>query len=352
MLNPDQKLNPKLFESDIEQVSMRAGFGEGLLKAAELDRRVIGLCADLTESTCMQAFKEKFPDRFIEVGVAEQNLATVASGLAAMGKIPFMASYAVFSPGRNWEQIRTTICYNNQPVKIVGSHAGVNVGADGGSHQALEDIALMRVLPRMVVISPCDAIEAKKAVLAAAKTDDPTYIRLAREKTPVITTGDTPFEIGKAQIIFKTEAKIPRSSANRLGTPPFSKGDSKHDVGVIATGSLLYKALKVAKQLNESGKSVAVMNLSTIKPLDEDAIVKLAREAGALVTVEEHQIYGGMGSAVAECLARHYPVPIEFVGINDKFGQSGQPGELIELYGMGEKSIFEAAHRAIMRKKE
>ena len=330
MINSEQKLNPKLFDKDIERVSMRAGFGEGLIKAAERDKRVVGLCADLAESVQMQAFKEKFPDRFIEVGVAEQNLVTVASGMAAMGKIPFVGSYAVFSPGRNWEQIRTTICYNNVPVKIIGSHAGLNVGADGGSHQALEDIALMRVLPRMVVISPCDAIQAKKAIMAMAKTDSPTYIRLAREKSAVITTEETPFEIGKAQIVYKSNGKL--------------------DVGIIATGAMLYRALFIAKRLEEDGKKIAVMNLSTIKPLDEDAVIKLAHEAGALVTIEEHQIAGGMGSAVAECLAKHFPVPIEFIGVNDLFGQSGTPKELFENYNMGEKDVYEAVKRVILRK--
>jgi len=202
MLNPDLKLNSHLFDSNVEQQPIRAGFGEGLLQAAEVNKQIVGLCADLTESTHMQEFKDKFPERFIEIGVAEQNLASVASGVAAMGKIPFVSSYAVFSPGRNWEQIRTTICYNNVPVKIAGSHAGVSVGPDGGSHQALEDIAITRVLPRMVVISPCDAIEARKATFAASQTKDPTYLRLAREKTPVMTSEDTPFEIGKASVLF------------------------------------------------------------------------------------------------------------------------------------------------------
>jgi transketolase len=370
MLNPDLKLNSKLFDSSVELKSMRAGFGEGLLKAAEIDKRVVGLCADLTESTHFDLFKQKFPDRFIEVGVAEQNLVTVASGMAAMGKIPFIGSYAIFSPGKNWEQIRTTVCYNNRPVKIVGSHAGVSVGPDGGSHQALEDIAITRVLPRMVVISPCDAIEAKKAAMAAAKTDDPTYIRLARNDTPVLTMEETPFEIGKAMIVFRSQKLETGSSSSlralqslnglKLGEthgksiyPSSSKllaPSSRLDVGIIATGPLLYKALLAAKQLDVQGKKVAVMNLSTIKPLDEDAVIKLAHDSGAIVTVEDHQIAGGMGSAVAECLAAHFPVPIEFVGVKDKFGQSGTPEELIELYGLGEKSIVEAVHRAMLRK--
>ncbi len=342
-LNPLQKLNPHLFDKNVEQIPIRKGFGEGLLKAAELDKRIVGLCADLTDSTQMQSFKQKFPERFIEMGVAEQNLVTVASGMAAMGKIPFISSYAVFSPGRNWEQIRTTVCYNNVPVKIAGSHAGVSVGPDGGSHQALEDIALTRVLPRMVVISPCDAIEARKATLAAAKTDQPTYIRLAREKTPIITTEETPFEIGKAQIIFRSYAATSNNPSMNLPT-------LKSDVGIIATGALLFRALNVAKKLEADGKKVTVMNLATIKPLDEEAVIKLAQESGAIVTVEEHQIAGGMGSAVAECLAKNYPVPIEFVGVNDKFGQSGTPEELIELYGMGEKDILTAVYKVMLRK--
>lgn len=339
MLNPDLKLNPKIFDKDVEQVPIRKGFGEGLVKAGETDKNVVGLCADLTESTQMLAFKTKFPERYVEIGVAEQNLATVASGMAAMGKIPFLTSYATFSPGRNWEQIRTTICYNNQPVKVVGSHAGISVGPDGGTHQALEDMAIMRALPRMVVISPCDAIEARKATIAAAKTKDPTYIRLAREKTPIMTTDETPFQIGKAQIVFKVAPQ---------GATLASK---KADVAIIATGALLHKALTVAKHFDAEGKKVIVVNLATVKPLDEDTIIKVAHEAGCIVTVEEHQIAGGMGSAVAECLAKHFPVPIEFIGVQDKYGQSGEPNELIELYGMGEKNIKEAVHRVMLRKK-
>ncbi|MEK7646718.1 MAG: transketolase C-terminal domain-containing protein [Patescibacteria group bacterium] len=343
-----------MFDADVEQVPIRKGFGEGFLKAAEADKNVVGLCADLTESTQMLKFKEKFPERFIEIGVAEQNLATVASGMAAMGKIPFMTSYAMFSPGRNWEQIRTTICYNNRPVKIVGSHAGISVGPDGGTHQAIEDIAIMRVIPRMVVICPCDAIEAKKATLAAAKTDQPTYIRLAREKTPIMTTEDTPFEIGKAQMIFDSRLRqgYDGQARSRVGTRDKEQGkkETPLDVGIIASGALLHKALKVAHELDSHGKKVAVLNLATIKPLDEHAIIKLAHEAGAIVTVEEHQVAGGVGSAVAECLASHYAVPIEFVGVQDQFGQSGKPDELIEHYGMGEKHIKEAVHKVLLRK--
>ncbi len=328
MLNPDLKLNMKMFDKDVEQVPIRKGFGQGLVAAGEADPNVVALCADLTESSQTLPFKEKFPHRFVEIGVAEQNLATVASGMAAMGKIPFITSYAMFSPGRNWEQIRTTICYNNRPVKIAGSHAGISVGPDGGTHQAIEDIAITRVIPRMVVISPCDAVEAKKATMAAAKTDTPVYIRLAREKTPIMTTESTPFEIGKAQIVWSSK---------------------KPQVGIIATGALLHKALSAAQTLEGKGVEVEVMNLATIKPLDEEAVCALAKKTGRIVTVEEHQIRGGMGSAVAECLAKSKPVPIEFVGVDDEFGQSGTPEELIEHYGMGEKGILNAVDRVLKR---
>jgi transketolase len=329
MINPEQKLNPKLFSKDVEMVPIRKGFGQGFLAAGEADGNVVGLCADLTDSTQMNLFKAKFPERFFESGITEQNMASVASGMAAMGKVPFISSYAMFSPGRNWEQIRTTICYNDQPVKIAGSHAGVSVGPDGGTHQAIEDIALTRVIPRMVVISPCDAIEAKKATEAAAKTKHPTYIRLAREKTPVITTDDTPFEIGKAQVVFET--KMPEAL-------------------VIATGALLYKAICVAAVLERKSIFVNVINLATIKPLDEETIIKHAKKCKAVVTVEEHQIAGGMGSAVAECLAKNFPVPIEFVGVNDEFGQSGTPEELIAHYGMDDDNIHKAILKVIKRR--
>ncbi|MEX2014017.1 MAG: transketolase C-terminal domain-containing protein [Parcubacteria group bacterium] len=331
MLNPDLKLNTKVFDEKVEQVPIRQGFGEGLLAAGENNEQVVGLCADLTESTRMNLFSEKFPNRFIQLGVAEQNLASVASGLAAMGKIPFISSYAMFSPGRNWEQIRTTICYNNQPVKIAGSHAGISVGPDGGTHQAVEDIAITRVIPRMIVISPCDAIEAKKATLASVDTGTPVYIRLAREKTPVMTTKETPFEIGKAQIIWK----------------PTSGGRAK--AGIIATGALLYQSLKAAKELEEKGIEVEVMNLSTVKPLDEKIIALFAKRVGRIVTVEEHQIRGGMGSAVAECLAKNVPVPMEFIGVDDQFGQSGTPDELLAHYGMDTKSIIGAVNKLLKR---
>jgi len=324
----EKSLNKKIFDKDVEQSPIRVGFGEGLLAAGEKDKRVVGLCADLTGSTKMDKFRDAFPERFIQIGVAEQNLASVASGMARMGKIPFITSYAMFSPGRNWEQIRTTVCYNNVPVKIAGSHAGISVGPDGGTHQAIEDIAITRVIPRMVVLSPCDAVEAKKATMLSAKTSSPTYLRLAREKTPVITTEDTPFEIGKAQTFWQSE---------------------KPEVGIIATGALVHKALSVAKEL-EGKVNMTVLNLATIKPLDEKAVIDLAKETGAIVAVEEHQIAGGMGSAVSEVLAKNHPVPMEFVGVNDEFGQSGTPNELLEHYGMGTKDIHKAIEKVLKRK--
>lgn len=322
-------LNPKLFDQDIEWVPSRNGFGEGLVLAGELDDRVVALCADLTESTRMEAFKKKFPERFVEVGVAEQNLVTVASGMAAAGKIPFASSYATFSPGRNWEQIRTTICYNDQPVKIVGSHAGVSVGPDGATHQALEDIAMMRALPNMVVVVPVDAIQAKKATLEISQNGKPTYLRLSREKVPVVTTEDTEFEIGKAQV--------------------FHEG---RDVTIIACGQMVYYSLLVAKELEEDKISVRVINCHTIKPLDEKVILAAAEETGCLVTAEEHQAIGGLGGAVAELVSEHYPVPIKRVGIQDHFGESGDAVELLEKYGLESKGIKKAVISALRLKKE
>jgi transketolase len=331
MLNPDLKLNPKIFNPDVEQVPIRKGFGQGLAAAGEGDANIVALCADLTESTTMNLFAEKFPARFVEIGVAEQNLVTVASGMAAMGKVPYVSSYAMFSPGRNWEQIRTTIAYNDRAVKIVGSHAGISVGPDGGTHQALEDIALMRAMPNMDVLSPCDAIEAKKVTMALAKTGKPAYLRLAREKTPIVTTEETPFRLGKAEVYWLPEVGMAQ-------------------VGIVATGGLLHRAIVAAKELEAEGIKSKVLNLATIKPIDVEVIVALAKECKALVTVEEHQVMGGMGSAVAEVAAKNFPVPIEFIGVEDKFGQSGTPDELIEHYGMGKNSIKEAVKKVISRK--
>ncbi len=331
MLNSKLQLFPGLLEKSGATPAMSAnrdGFGKALLELGGKDPRVVVLCADLAASTPVLAFKEKYPDRYIELGVAEQNLATVASGLANYGKIPFIASYATFSPGRNNEQIRTTISINQVPVKIAGMHAGVSVGPDGATHQALEDIALMRVQPHMTVISPCDAEEGRKATLAAAKTSMPVYLRFAREKTPVMTTEGTPFVIGKANIMWESE---------------------NPEVTVFATGPLLHNALLAAQELENEIK-VTVINIHTIKPLDVETVVAAARETRAVVTVEEHQIAGGLGSAIAEVLAMACPVPIEFIGVHDQFGQSGEPKELIEHYGMGVSSIVESIKKAKNRK--
>ncbi len=328
MINKDLKLNPEIFSKDVKQVPIRQGFGDGLVEAGKENEQVVALVADLTESAKVDSFKKEFPNRFFEIGIGEQNMASVASGMAHMGKIPFIASYAMFSPGRNWEQIRTTIAYNNVPVKIAGSHAGVSVGPDGGTHQAVEDIAITRVIPNMDVISPCDAIQARKATIEAARTKKPTYIRLAREKTPIITTEDTPFEIGKAYTYWTAKKDKPQ-------------------VGIIASGALLHKALSAADELFKKGIEVEVLNVVTIKPLDVEAVVTLAKKAGKLVTVEEHQIIGGLGSAVSETVSEHFPVQVIRIGVKDLFGQSGTPDELIEHYGMGKKDIIEAVLKLV-----
>lgn len=329
MINKEKHLSSKLFNKDAGMIPTRQGYGEGLVAAGEKDDKVVVLCADLTESTRSILFKEKFPERFIEVGVAEQGMATVAAGMANYGKIPFISSYAAFSPGRNWEQIRTTIALNNVPVKIAGAHAGVSVGPDGATHQMLEDIALMRAMPNMVVIYPCDSVEAKKATIAAAKNNKPTYIRLAREKTPVITSDETPFEIGKAQIFW--ESKKPEAT-------------------IVAAGPLLYEALVAAKELNEKGIEVEVVNSPTIKPLDDRTIISAVKKSGAVVTVEEHQITGGLGGAVSELLAKNLPTPQEFIGMPDSFGESGDPQELLAKYKMKSAHISDAVKKVISRK--
>ncbi|OGM76510.1 transketolase [Candidatus Woesebacteria bacterium RIFOXYA1_FULL_40_18] len=310
-------------------VATRQGYGEGLVIAGEKDDRVVVLCADLTESTRSILFKEKFPERFIEVGVSEQGMATIAAGMANYGKVPFISSYAIFSPGRNWEQIRTTIALNDVPVKIAGAHAGLNVGPDGATHQMLEDIALMRVMPNMTVIAPADAIEAKKATIEAAKTEHPVYIRFTKEKSPVFTSEDTPFKIGRAEVLW--ESKDPQAA-------------------IIGCGPLVYEALLAAKELNKKGIEVLVINSHTIKPIDEQTIIRAAKTCGAVVSVEEHQTNGGLGSAIAEVLTRNFPVPMEFIGMPDSFGESGTPDELLEKYKMKSKDIIEAVRNVISRK--
>ncbi len=321
-------LYPSLKLTGNEQKPTRDGYGHGLVAAGERDKRVVVLCADLAESTRSHWFKEKFPDRYIELGVAEQNMATVAAGLANYGKIPFISSYAAFSPGRNNEQIRTTIAINNLGVKIGGAHAGISVGPDGATHQALEDAALMRVMPRMTVLVPCDAIEAEKATIAAAFHPGPVYIRFGREKSPVFTTHETPFEIGRA-VVFR-EGK---------------------DVSIIGCGMLVYNALVAAEELAAEGVDAEVINSHTLKPFDARTIEESVKKTGAAVTVEEHQIYGGLGSAVAETLAQNFPAPMEFVGVRDRFGESGNPIELIDAFGLGVKDIKMAVQKVLGRKK-
>ena len=308
---------------DMASVPSRNGYGDGLVEAGKRDERVVALAADLTESTRTLPFAELFPNRFVQVGITEQNMASVASGMAAMGKIPFIASYAMFSPGRNWEQIRTTIAYNESNVKIIGAHAGVSVGPDGATHQAIEDIALMRVIPNMIVIAPADIHEARKATLAAAKYEGPVYIRVGRSNTPVVTTPESPFEIGKAEVFYERDIKL----------------DKK--VGIIVTGTLLFNALKSAQILEEKGIGVTVLHVPTIKPLDKEAVVKIAREHNFIITVEEHQKVGGLGGAVAEYLSEVHPTKIIRIGVDDQFGQSGEPDELINHYGMSVESTVD-----------
>lgn len=321
-------LSPHLFSEKIPVLPTRNGFGDGLVLAAEQDERIIVLCADLTESTRVEAFKKKFPKRFVQFGVSEQSLAAVAAGFALAGKIPVITSYAAFSPGRNWEQIRTTACLQEMPVKIAGAHSGVSVGPDGGTHQMTEDIALMRVLPNMTVLAPCDAIETRKATVAALQHPGPVYIRFTRENSPVFTSEKTPFEIGKAQTF-------------RAG----------NDVALVACGPLVHEALLAAKALAEKGIEARVINAASIKPLDEHTILDAAKMCGAMVTIEEAQSVGGLGGAVAELVCRHFPVPVERVGLEDVFGQSGTPTELLEHYRLTAPHIVKAALRVLKMKK-
>lgn len=313
-------------DSAIEAEPIRKGFGRGLAVAGEADTSIVALCADLTDSTQMSLFKDSFPERFIQVGVAEQNLVTVSSGLAAMGKIPFCSSYAAFMPGRCWEQIRTTACLNNRPVKFVGSHAGLSVGPDGATHQMLEDLAIMRSLPNMVVLAPCDSKEAEKATVAMAEDARPNYLRLAREATPVFTTDKTPFEIGKAQVF-------------RTGT----------DVTIVATGTMTYQAMVAADALAKDGISAEVLHCATVKPLDEEAVLKSAKKTKHVITAEEAQITGGLGGAVAELLGEKLPTPIRRIGVKDRFGESGTPEELLRAFGLTHTHITLAAHELLSK---
>ena len=312
------------YSGEMESEPIRKGFGRGLLAAGKQNENVVAACADLTDSTQMSLFANEFPKRFIQAGVAEQNLVTLGSGMAHMGKIPFVSSYAAFSPGRNWEQIRTTICLNDVPVKIIGSHAGVSVGPDGATHQMLEDIALMRVLPNMVVIAPGDSIEAEKATIAMSKDRRPNYMRLAREATPIITTADTPFEIGKSYIY-------------KEGT----------DISVITTGTMTYMALAAAEELDKDGISVEVVHVPTIKPLDSETILKSVQKTERVITAEEGQINGGLGGAIAELLGENLPTPIKRIGMRDHFGESGKPEELLKHFGLDDKGIARAVREML-----
>lgn len=318
-------LESKMQTGKPDLVPSRNGYGDGLVEAGKRDERVVALAADLTESTRTLPFAEAFPKRFIQVGVAEQNMASVASGMAAMGKIPFIASYAMFSPGRNWEQIRTTIAYNNTNVKVIGAHAGISVGPDGATHQAIEDIALMRVVPNMIVIAPCDMHEARKATLVAAKHEGPVYIRIGRSDTPVVTTAESPFILGEAQWFYRKNESLPTS------------------VGIVVTGTLAYNALMAAVALEAAGIGASVLHVPTIKPLDTVNLEAFAAAHGALVTVEEHQRVGGLGGAVAEHLSLVHPMRIFRLGIDDQFGQSGEPDELLKHYGLDVPAIIAAA---------
>lgn len=322
-------LDPKVAAGTPDAVPTRNGYGDGLLEAGKRDTAVVALSADLTESTKTLQFAEAFPERFIQVGIAEQNMASVASGMAAMGKIPFIASYAMFSPGRNWEQIRTTIAYNNVNVKVIGAHAGISVGPDGATHQAIEDIALMRVIPNMIVINPCDVHEARKATLVAAKHEGPVYIRLGRSDTPVVTTDESPFVLGKAEWFYRKNA------------------DHQTSVGIVTTGSLAYNALAAAAALEAAGIGASVLHMATIKPLDTDALEAFAADHNCLITIEEHQVAGGLGSAVAEHLSQVAPTKIVRLGICDEFGQSGEPSELLAHYKLDVAAIVAAAKTAL-----
>ncbi|HEX2792555.1 MAG TPA: transketolase C-terminal domain-containing protein [Candidatus Paceibacterota bacterium] len=328
MLNKDARLNGKIFSKDIETASTRDGFGSGTVEAGKLDANVVVLCADLKESTRAEWFEKEFPDRFIEIGVAEQNLATVGAGLAAVGKVPFVASYAAFSPGRNWEQIRTTIALNEVKVIVCGMHAGVSVGPDGATHQMLEDIALMRALPHMNVIVPADAEEAKKAIMAAAVADGPSYIRFGRSAVPTFTTPETPFALGKALPLWES---------------------GKPQVAMLTTGSMAYDALVAARSLDADGIGSVVVSFPSVKPLDEAAVLDAAKRAGHVVTVEEHQVAGGFGSAIAEFLSERYPVPVKRLGVQDAFGQSGTPAELLAHYGLDSAAIARTARGMVTR---
>ncbi|MEK7186212.1 MAG: transketolase C-terminal domain-containing protein, partial [Patescibacteria group bacterium] len=334
MLNPYLKLNQKVFDASVEQKATRQGYGEGLVELGEKNPNVVVLTADLSESTQTESFSKKFPERFFEMGVAEQNMAAVAAGLGVTGKIPFISSYATFSPGKNWETLRTTAVYNHSNVKIAGHHSGVMTGPDGATHQATEDIASIRSWPGITIFVPCDAIEAKKATIKAAEIDGPVYLRFTRDKTPTMTTEGTPFEPGKAQVFWTSDPST--------GSGP--------QVAIFAMGYMLFQALLAAKKLEEEGINSLVVNVATIKPLDEKGILEAANQTKAVVTIEDHQVMGGLGGTIAELLAKNSPAPMEFIGLQDTFAESGTPKELLEKYKMDSPAIVQAARKVINRK--
>ena len=329
MLNSNLKLNPKLFDKDVEMSATRSGYGTGLVELGEQDPNVVVLCADLTESTKSEEFSKKFPDRFFEVGVAEQNMAAIAAGLGISGKTAFISSYAAFSPGKNWETIRTTIIYNDSNVKIAGHHSGIMTGPDGATHQGTEDIASIRAWPNIKIFVPCDSIEAKKATIEAGKIKGPVYLRFTRDKSPVMTTEKTPFDLSKIQVHWTSAKPV---------------------VVIFGMGWLLYQALLAAKELESEGIEMLVANVSTIKPIDEKSIIELTQKTGAAVSLEDHQITGGLGGAIAEVLVRNKSVPMEFVGLQNTFGESGKPLELIKKYKMDKDAVIAAVKKVISRK--
>jgi len=329
MLNKDLHLNEKIFDADVARDATRSGYGEGLLELGKSNPNVVAMSADLTESTKADKFAKAFPERFIQVGVAEQNMAAIAAGMGVAGKTVFISSYATFSPGKNWETIRTTIIYNNSNVKIAGHHSGIMTGPDGATHQATEDIASVRAWPGIKVIVPCDSVQGAKATIKSAEEYGPYYLRFSRDKTPIMTTDETPFELGKAQTFWVT--------------------DNPQTV-IFATGYMVYQALLAAKELEKEGINVLVTNVHTIKPIDSETVVDKAKQAGTVVTVEDHQITGGLGGAIAETLAKNHPTPMEFVGLKDVFGESGKPDELIKKYEMDDRAIVNAVRKVIARK--
>ena len=307
-----------------KKIPMRDGYGKALLELCEKRDDIMVLDADVAKSTRTVWIRDQYPEKFMDMGIAEQDMVGTAAGMALAGMVPFVSTYGVFLSGRAWDQIRTTVCYNNLNVKLAGAHAGISVGPDGATHQALEDVALMRVLQKMTVIVHCDAEETRKAKLAMAERKGPCFIRFGREAVPVVTDAETPFEIGKARLV-------------RDGS----------DVTVFANGAMVHESMRAAESLAEEGISVRVTDLHTVKPLGEESVIKAAAETGCVVTAEEHQLYGGMGSAVAECLVRNCPVPVEMVGIQDTFGESGQPEELMEKYGLTSSDIIAKVRKTI-----